>query len=95
MNEVHTEALSQRRLKQCNLSIGRRNAVMKNIYKLVRARRSFLIIGHQMPDEDCYASVISCALLLRKFNKHVSIFLESPPPENLLFLSSICKYNKT
>ena len=94
MNEVHTEALSQRRLKQCNLSIGRRNAVMKNIYKLVRTRRSFLIIGHQTPDEDCYASVISCALLLRKFNKHVSIFLESPPPENLLFLSSICKYNK-
>ena len=53
-----------------------------------------MLIGHKDPDEDCYASVASAALLLRKFNKHVSIFLETPPPENLNFINSLCKYNK-
>ncbi|MEL3907201.1 MAG: DHH family phosphoesterase [Treponema sp.] len=85
---------SLRRFKTANLSVGRRNRIISNIYSLVKKHRSFLIIGHKDPDEDCHASVVSCALILRKFNKHVSVFLESPPPENLKFLSSICKYNK-
>jgi len=79
--------------KRQNMTIGARNRVIKNIYYLVKAHRSFLIVGHENPDEDCYASVVAGALLLRKFNKHVSIFLESIPPENLKFLNSICKYN--
>ena len=82
------------RCKQQNMTIGARNRVIRNIYHLVATRRSFLILGHKSPDEDCYASTVASALLLRKFNKHVSVFLESPPPENLKFLSSICKYNK-
>lgn len=82
------------RFKRQNMTIGTRNRVIKNIYYLVKAHRSFLILGHENPDEDCYASVVAGALLLRKFNKHVSIFLESLPPENLKFLNSICKYNK-
>ena len=80
--------------KEHNMTIGARNRVIKNLYRLVNTRRSFLILGHQNPDEDCYASVAACALILRKFGKHVSIFLEVPPPENLKFLNSICKYNK-
>lgn len=67
---------------------------MRNIYNLVNANKSFLIIGHENPDEDCYASTIAGALLLRKFNKHVTVFLEVPPPENLAFLNAICTYNK-
>ena len=82
------------RCKQQNMTIGARNRVIRNIYHLVATRRSFLILGHKSPDEDCYASTVASALLLRKFNKHVSVFLESPPPENLTFLNSICKYNK-
>lgn len=80
--------------KQHNMNIGHRNRVIHNIYHLIKKKRSFLLIGHKDPDEDCYASVASAALLLRKFNKHVSIFLETPPPENLNFISSLCKYNK-
>ena len=82
------------RFKRQSMTIGARNRVIQNIYTLVRKHRSFLILGHESPDEDCYASTVAGALLLRKFNKHVSIFLESVPPENLKFLSSICKYNK-
>ena len=82
------------RFKRQNMSIGARNRVIQNIYNLVKTNRSFLILGHKNPDEDCYASTVAGALLLRKFNKHVSIFLECVPPENLKFLSSICKYNK-
>ena len=80
--------------KRQNMTIGARNRVIQNIYNLVKTHRSFLIIGHECPDEDCYASTVAGALLLRKFNKHVSIFLECIPPENLKFLTSICKYNK-
>ena len=76
------------------MTIGARNRVIKNIYYLMKTHRSFLILGHENPDEDCYASTVAGALLLRKFNKHVSIFLESVPSENLKFLTSICKYNK-
>ena len=82
------------RFKRQNMTIGARNRVIKNIYYLMKTHRSFLILGHESPDEDCYASTVAGALLLRKFNKHVSIFLESIPPENLKFLNSICKYNK-
>lgn len=82
------------RFKRQNMTIGARNRVIQNIYTLVKTHRSFLILGHENPDEDCYASVVAGALLLRKFNKHVSIFLECLPPENLKFLTSICKYNK-
>ena len=80
--------------KNHNPAIGSRNRIIRNIYDLVKTHRAFLIIGHKDPDEDCYASVAACALILRKFDKHVSIFLEVPPPENLNFLNSICKYNK-
>jgi len=82
------------RFKRQNMTIGARNRVIQNMYYLMKAHRSFLILGHENPDEDCYASTVAGALLLRKFNKHVSIFLESVPPENLKFLTSICKYNK-
>ena len=82
------------RFKRQNMTVGARNRVMQNIYTLVKKHRSFLILGHENPDEDCFASTVASALLLRKFNKHVSIFLECLPPENLKFLNSICKYNK-
>jgi len=71
------------RFKRQNMTIGARNRVIKNIYYLMKTHRSFLILGHENPDEDCYASTVAGALLLRKFNKHVSIFLESVPSENL------------
>jgi len=94
MNSLKNSLESKLRFKEHNMTIGERNRVIKNIYNLVKKYRSFLIIGHKDPDEDCYASVAACALILRKFNKHVSIFWESHPPENLKFLNSICIYNK-
>lgn len=94
MDSINSNGGANRRFKTTNMSVGARNRIIKNIYSLVKKHRSFLIVGHKDPDEDCHASVVSCALILRKFNKHVSVFLESLPPENLKFLASICKYNK-
>ena len=94
MNAQQRGFSGNRCFKTHNMTIGARNRVIKNIYQLVTKRRSFLILGHKNPDEDCYASVAACALILRKFGKHVSIFWEVPPPENLKFINSICKYNK-
>ncbi|MGP1577778.1 MAG: DHH family phosphoesterase [Treponema sp.] len=81
------------RHKRSSLNIAQRNRVMHNIYALMEYHQSFLVVGHHLPDEDCYASLVSCALILRKFNKEVTVFLEVPPPEHLKFLTSICGYN--
>ena len=56
------------RFKRQNMTVGARNRVMQNIYTLVKKHRSFLILGHENPDEDCFASTVASALLLRKFN---------------------------
>lgn len=93
MNLEHKEFALPVRHKQHNLSIAQRNRVMHNIYALMEHHHSFLILGHHIPDEDCYASLVACALILRKFNKEVTVFIEVPPPEHLKFLTSICGYN--
>ena len=94
MNGQQSSFTPQLGFKQHNMSIGHRNRVIHNIFYLIKKNRSFLLVGHKAPDEDCYASVAAAALLLRKFNKHVSVFFETPPPENLNFINSLCKYNK-
>lgn len=94
MNGQQSSFTPQLGFKQHNMSIGHRNRVIHNIFYLIKKNRSFLLVGHKTPDEDCYASVAAAALLLRKFNKHVSVFFETPPPENLNFINSLCKYNK-
>lgn len=79
--------------KMIPLSIGKKNAVMERIFELIYSKSSFLLLGHEHADEDCVSSLVAFGLLLRKFGKTVSIFLEDGVPENLSFFAGICSYN--
>ena len=56
-------------------------------------RDSFLMAGHQNPDEDCMASMVAFSLLLAKFSKPPTIILKHDQHERFPYLLSICKYN--
>ena len=45
--------------------------------KAIVSRESFLLCGHQNPDEDCVASMVAFSLLLGKFNKNSAMVLNS------------------
>ncbi len=85
---------SMRRMKNKNLTIGKRNTIIANIYRLIDSSQSFLLVGHLMPDEDCYASLTASALLLSKFHKKIRVFFSEPFPKPLSFLEAICQYNR-
>ena len=38
-------------------------------------RESFLMVGHQNPDEDCVASMVAFSLLMAKFQKQQAMVL--------------------
>lgn len=74
-------------------TIASRNRVVNRILDHIHERDSFLIIGHKRPDEDCIASMVAFALLVNKFAKPVTIFLEERVNENFEYLLRICTYN--
>lgn len=94
MDVLHTPNSINRRQKSKKITIGARNTILKNIFALIEKNNSFLLIGHKTPDEDCYASLVAAALLLIKFHKTVTIFVQEPFPEQLRFLHGMCNYNK-
>ncbi|MDF1569973.1 MAG: DHH family phosphoesterase [Spirochaetaceae bacterium] len=56
-------------------------------------RNSFLMAGHQSPDEDCVASMVAFCLLMGKFNKKQAMILSRENWDKFPYLLSICKYN--
>jgi diguanylate cyclase (GGDEF)-like protein len=74
-------------------SIRAKNTVIENIVAAITGRSSFLLLGHQSPDDDCIASMVSFALVLRKFSADASIYFGSPPSERFRYLLDICRYN--
>jgi nanoRNase/pAp phosphatase (c-di-AMP/oligoRNAs hydrolase) len=84
---------STNRQKHPFSSIAERNRTVGRIIELISKRDSFLLLGHVFPDEDCIASLVSMALLIKKFGKDVSIYLANPIPDQLGYLSNICYYN--
>ncbi len=74
-------------------TIQERNRTFERILTVIRERKSFLLLGHVLPDEDCIASLVTMALLLDKFGKDVVIYLSNPIPNQLSYLSNICCYN--
>ena len=74
-------------------SIRAKNAVIENIVAAITGRSGFLLLGHQSPDDDCIASMVSFALVLRKFSADASIYFGSPPHERFRYLLDICRYN--
>lgn len=81
------------RKKDFPLSITAKNKIIWRIINVIMTNSSFLIFGHTFPDEDCVASLTAFALLLRKFNKKVCIYLESAVQRPLQFLADIINYN--
>ena len=55
---------------------------------------SFLILGHSYTDVDCISSMVAISLLLKKFNKHVSLYLQDHFPTSVRFFKNICEYNE-
>jgi nanoRNase/pAp phosphatase (c-di-AMP/oligoRNAs hydrolase) len=74
-------------------TIHERNKITENIIKVITQRKSFLICGHENPDEDCVSSMIAFAILLTKFDKVVQVYINGHVNDNLNYLLNICKYN--
>lgn len=85
--------LSRGRKKDVSLNIAEKNRVIWRILNLVMSNSSFLLFGHELPDEDCIASLAAFSLLLRKFNKKVCVYLESAVQSSLQFLADVINYN--
>jgi diguanylate cyclase (GGDEF)-like protein len=81
--------LSKSRIK----SIRKRNQIISNILEAIDQRDSFLVMGHQNPDEDCVSSMIAMALMLNKFSKTAYIMIPEKINENFQYLLKICRYN--
>ena len=56
-------------------------------------RESFLMVGHQNPDEDCVASMVAFSLLMTKFHKNQAMVLNRENWDKFPYLLSIAKYN--
>ncbi len=82
------------RQKHAFHTIAEQNRVFDNILNLIKEKNSFLLLGHELPDEDCISSLVSMALLLGKFGKEVKIYIRDQVPQQLSYLINICTYNK-
>lgn len=74
-------------------TIAQRNKVINNITNALLHRDSFLMLGHIGCDEDCLASMVACALLLKKFQKEVSICAQVGLGSKSALLHRLCTYN--
>ncbi len=74
-------------------TIKEKNRITNNIIDAMLMRKSFLICGHQYPDEDCISSMIAFAILLTKFEKIPQVYIDGYVPETMNYLLDICKYN--
>jgi len=60
---------------------------------ILENNKSFLILGHKLPDEDCLASMVAIGLLIEKLNGHATLFLPGEIHEHFDYLLNICRYN--
>lgn len=75
-------------------TVAEKNRIIKNIITVMDTMDNFILVGHKNPDEDCIASMIAFAILLRKFNKKVDIIFYKENHRKFTFLLNICKYNR-
>ncbi len=74
-------------------TIREKNKIIENIIEAMVTRQSFLVLGHENPDEDCIASMVAFSLLLSKFQKGAKICLGKKVHEHYQYLLNICRYN--
>ena len=80
-------------MKTAMPTIAAKNSTVSAIIEALDARSGFLLIGHETPDEDCIASLVSFALLVTKFAKKANICLSSELHEHYDYLLQICRHN--
>ena len=71
----------------------RKLQIVDRFISTMATRKSFLMVGHQNPDEDCVASMVAFSLLMTKFQKHQAMVLNRENWDKFSYLLSICKYN--
>jgi hypothetical protein len=76
------------------LDIAQKNRTIRNILNLIMHSSKFLLLGHSYSDEDCVSSMLAIALLLRKFDKCVTMYVKDNFPPSLAFFQKICEYNE-
>ncbi|MGP1438477.1 MAG: DHH family phosphoesterase [Treponema sp.] len=76
------------------LTISQKNRTIRNILNLIMHSSHILLLGHSYSDEDCVSSMLALALLLRKFDKCVTIYVKDHFPPSLSFFKNICEYNE-
>lgn len=74
-------------------SIAEINRTIRNIRDALERYETFLVIGHENPDEDCIASMVAMALLVAKLNKKVQIDLCTTFQDQFRYLLNICRFN--
>ena len=74
-------------------TIKEKNDTIANVIAAITRRHRFLLLGHQSPDDDCIASVVSFALLLRLFTRQAAIYFGAEPHEHFHYLLDICRFN--
>lgn len=70
-----------------------RKAMVHRFADKLENNKSFLILGHKFPDEDCLASMVATGLLVEKLNGHATLFLPGEIHEHFDYLLNICRYN--
>ena len=74
-------------------TIKEKNDTIANVIAAITRRHRFLLLGHQSPDDDCIASMVSFALLLRLFTRQAAIYFGAEPHEHFHYLLDICRFN--
>lgn len=87
-------SLSQVIAKTGFKSIAERRRTINRILSVIQEKNDFLLLGHELPDEDCISSLVAMSLLIKKFNKKVTICLTENIPDHLSYLFNICTYNE-
>ena len=74
-------------------SLAARNRVLNNIVDAIVHRNSFMVLGHKDEDDDCVAAMVAVALLIKKFNKEVALYINFQQDPLYDVLKEICRYN--
>lgn len=70
-----------------------RREMISRFAEVLENNKSFLVLGHKFPDEDCLASMVATALLIEKLNGHATLYLPGEIHEHFDYLLNICRYN--
>ena len=92
-NEIRLGDINHTIAKEGFRSLVARNRVINNIIGAIIHRQSFVVVGHQAEDDDCMASTVAMALLIKKFNKEVKLHVHFTRSASHTFLQKITQYN--